>query len=133
MIDLLRDGYDKESLSFLINGFTDALLWQDESLDGYCKDDISYSLQDKINQYCSVFYALVLADETMTEACEDHSWVMVGHDLALESLGHGVGFWEQQSTQCLSNLLQFCIDKKVLIPFNVCYDSDINKLNWDSM
>jgi len=113
----------------IIEDFKTALIWQDENLDEYQDCELSYSAIEKIEQTCCIFLACVSMDKQATIEATNHD--IVGHDLALQMLGHGVGFWEQKETKTLDTILNMLLDMKAIKPFHLYYDDDDKKLDWD--
>lgn len=127
----VQNSFDDEVLNDIVESFTGAMIWQNESLYDYTHKALSYDAREKIEHTCRIFYSFVLSDsETLKEMIE-HEIKDTGHDLALQLLSHGVGFWEQETTKNLNILLETLVNKKVLKPFDLYYDSDNDFINWD--
>lgn len=117
----------------LKNGFERALIWQDESLDDYQDRSLTYAAQEKVDQTVMIFLSMVFSDDMATRQMIDHGAGDTGHDLALQMLGHGAGFWEQKETNFLDDILNFLLDNKAIKPFTFYYDESQKELNWDSI
>lgn len=129
----MHNHYDIKFFEDMQQSFIHTLIWQDETLADYAYSDLTYDANERVHSFVNAFYALSIARSETREELELHGASNTGHDLALQMLGHGAGFWEQESTKHLSQLLQFCLDKKVLTPFVFYYDSDLQKFNWDGV
>lgn len=115
----------------LKNGFERALIWQDESLDDYQDRALTYEAQEKVDQTVMTFLSMVFTCDHATQQMIDHGASNTGHDLALQMLGHGAGFWEQKATIHLNTALGFLLDTKAIKPFTLYYEESINELQWD--
>lgn len=128
----IRQKFDSTTLNQIIESFTTAMVWQDEQLKEYTDKKLSYSAKEKIEQTCRTFYTFVLADEYLLNELLDHGGSSTGHDLSLQLLGHGVGFWENKNTKQLDQLLDLLVDKKVLKPFRLFYCDQWDHIEWDA-
>jgi hypothetical protein len=114
--------------------FTQALIWQDEeSLGDHADVALSYSAQTRVSRLVNVFVCMVGLDRAATAQMIEHGVQLTGHDLCLEALGHGVGFWEQESTMLLSNLVEYCLKFEAITPFTLYYDEDTMLLEADGI
>ncbi|QDP64810.1 MAG: hypothetical protein GOVbin2917_125 [Prokaryotic dsDNA virus sp.] len=128
----MRQKFDTTTLQQLVKGFTNAIIWQEEQLDQYTDKSVSYNAKGKIESVCRTFYMFCLADHHLLEELLDHGAEESGHDLALQMLGHGVGFWENKNTKQLDQLLDLLVDKKVLKPFRLFYCDQWDHIEWDA-
>ena len=129
----MRQKFDTTTLQQIVKGFSTALIWQDEQLNQYADKNISYHAKDKIENVCRTFYMFCLADDHLLNELLDHGAEQTGHDLALQMLGHGVGFWENENTKQLDQLLDLLLDKKVVKPFHLYYCDQWDHLEGDGI
>lgn len=115
------------------NGFERALLWQNEQLDEHSSVKLSYAAQEKCDQTIAIFLSMVCTHNKATDQVFNHGLTQTGHDLALQMLGHGVGFWEQHESDYLSVILDFLLDMKSIKPFELYYCEDNNFLDWNGV
>ncbi|QHZ59781.1 hypothetical protein HWD03_gp101 [Alteromonas phage vB_AmeM_PT11-V22] len=129
----IRQNFDSTLLAQMIEGFTVALIWQDEELDQYSDKKVSYHAKEKIENVCRTFYTFCLSDDILLNELVNHDGGSTGHNLALQMLGHGVVFWENENTKLLDQLLALLLDKKVVKPFRLFYCDQWDHLEWDSI
>jgi hypothetical protein len=117
----------------MLQGFKTALIWQDNELDNIETTVLSYQAQEKTNNTVMTFLSVVLCSNEATKQLLQHGLSQSGHDLALQMIGHGVGFWEVENSKILSDILDFLLDMKSIKPWHYFYDVNQNKLDWDSI
>lgn len=110
------------------NGFIEALIWQDETLDHYSGSDLSYNASEKIAQTIKTFIFICATNDQAMSEIIDHGFSNTGHDLALQIMGHGVGFWEQDQTKTLDTIVNQILEFKVIKPFELFFDDASKKL-----
>jgi hypothetical protein len=131
--ELLKSNKSAIDFDEVLNGFIEALIWQDEELDGSTIIDISYSAKERSKNVVNTFLSATCFDNDATNEVLEHSFGKTGHDIALQMLGHGVGFWEQNSTKRLHTIMDFLINTKAIIPFRYYLNEDTRKLEWDGI
>jgi len=121
------------ALGEIVNGFERALIWQDEKLDHVSDRALTYAAGEKCIHTVMIFVSFINTSKQATEQLIKHGLSQSGHDLAFQMLGHGVGFWEQDSTKLLDESLDFLLGMKAIKPFCLFYDEKENKLDWDTV
>ena len=129
----IRENYDRLNVSEIIEGFNTALIWQDENLNECSDVEMSYGAREKCTHTVKSFLAVCCLDEQAIDQILQHGQKQTGHDIALQMLGHGVGFWEQKSTDKLNQIMDFCLDKGVIKGFTLYMDHNANRLEWDGI
>jgi len=126
-----KEQLSKQGKAEILNGFERALIWQDENLDDYSGLHLTYSAQEKCEQTVNIFVSLVMFSDIAMAEMFNHGLSKCGHDLALQMLGHGVGFWEQKETNKLDRIVNIMLDDKLIKPFHLYHDASEKKLDWD--
>ena len=121
----------KTALGELKNGFERALIWQDEYLNEFDGLPLTYAAQDKVNQLINTFVVFVCAVDGAQFEMIKNGYSQTGHTIALQMLGHGVGFWDNNNTKILNDCLDFLLDTKAIMPFHFYHLESENKLDWD--
>lgn len=117
----------------ILNGFEHALIWQDEQLDNVYGLPLTHEAQAKCTQTVMIFLSVVYTSNKATRQLIEHGLSQTGHDLALQMLGHGVGFWEQENTSALDEILDYLLDMKSILPFKLYYSEASKNLDWDTV
>ena len=118
-------------VSAIYNGFERALIWQDENLDDFDGLPLDYHAKAKCEHTCNIFVTACLMNKKAFNELYNNEGSQIGHSLALQMLGHGVGFWDNDNTKVLGNILDLLLDTKSIKPFTLFHDVESNKLNWD--
>jgi hypothetical protein len=132
IINMNRSRIDKNFRKSIYSDFKAAIIWQNEQLENCSDVPLSYLAKNEIIRTCDIFVdCLLLDDRLIDEAIKheiDHS---IGHDLAMQSLGHCVGFWEQEDSENLNQLLTLLMVNKSIQPFELYLSSSVNELDFD--
>jgi len=122
----------QQDLIAIKNGFIEAMVWQDQDLDGGDLGiyDLDYLADELVTLTINKFLTVCYLDNAATQDLIDYGYSQVGHDLCLQLLGHGSGFWDRECGKILNILLDFCIDTGALKPFTL-YDDNSGKLKFD--
>ena len=121
----------KIALGEIKNGFERALIWQDEYLNDFDGLPLMYAARYKVDQLINTFVSFVCSIDGAKDEMIKNGYSQTGHTIALQMLGHGVGFWDDDETKTLDQCLDFLIGSGAIKPFKFYHLESENKLDWD--